>query len=106
LATQSDSGFVIKDASELRHKESDRIATVTEGLRSMGIDVGEMSDGLVVKGNQKLKGAAVNSYSDHRIAMAFAIAGLAADGQTEIIRAESAAVSFPEFFDTLRALTK
>jgi len=106
LATQSQSGFVIKDAGELRHKESDRIATVVEGLRSMGARVEELPDGMNIEGKQRLHGARIDSHDDHRIAMAFAVAGLIAEGETEIIGAESAAVSFPEFFDRLNSLTQ
>jgi 3-phosphoshikimate 1-carboxyvinyltransferase len=106
LATQSESGFVIRDAGELRHKESDRIATVVEGLRSMGARVTELPDGMNIEGKQRLHGARIDSHDDHRIAMAFAVAGLVAEGETEIIGAESAAVSFPEFFDTLNSLAQ
>ena len=106
LATQSSAGLEIRDAGELRLKESDRIATVVEGLRTMGAQVEELSDGMIIEGEQRLRGARINSHDDHRIAMAFAIAGLVADGETEIVGAESAAVSFPEFFETLDSLAQ
>ncbi|HZS47048.1 MAG TPA: 3-phosphoshikimate 1-carboxyvinyltransferase [Blastocatellia bacterium] len=106
LATQSDSDFLICDATELRHKETDRIATIVEGLRAMGAKVDELPDGLIIPGKQTLTGALINSHGDHRIAMAFAIAALVADGPTEIIGAASAAVSFPEFFNCLNRLVK
>lgn len=104
FGTQTESGIEIRDAGELRVKESDRIAAVAEGLRRMGADVEEFEDGLRV-GPSKLKGAVIDTYHDHRIAMAFAIAGLFAEGETEIRGAETAAVSFPEFFDVLSSVS-
>jgi 3-phosphoshikimate 1-carboxyvinyltransferase len=89
--------LVVRDAAELRVKESDRIATLAEGLRRMGATVDEHPDGLTVHGRGMLTGAAVRSHGDHRIAMALAIAGLAAEGETEIEDAGCIAVSFPEF---------
>jgi 3-phosphoshikimate 1-carboxyvinyltransferase len=100
LGTQLDGGIEIRNASELRVKESDRIAAVSKNLRRMGAGVEEFDDGLRV-GKSRLKGAIVDSFGDHRIAMAFAIAGLLAEGETEIVGAECAAVSFPDFFDVL-----
>ncbi|HSU26506.1 MAG TPA: 3-phosphoshikimate 1-carboxyvinyltransferase [Pyrinomonadaceae bacterium] len=105
FGTRVQGGIEIRDAAELRHKESDRIAAVAENLRRMGAAVEEFPDGLHVR-ESKLKGATVDSFGDHRIAMAFAIAGLFAEGETEIIGAESAAVSFPEFFDVLGSVTE
>jgi 3-phosphoshikimate 1-carboxyvinyltransferase len=89
--------LVVRGAAELRVKESDRIATLAEGLRRMGGAVDEHPDGLTVHGQAKLRGASVRSHGDHRIAMALAIAGLAAEGETEIEDAGCIAVSFPEF---------
>lgn len=100
LGTQLPAGIEIRDAAELRVKESDRIASVVENLRKMGGNVEEFHDGFRVK-NSQLQGARVSSFGDHRIAMAFAIAGLLAEGETEIEGAECAAVSFPTFFDEL-----
>ena len=100
LGTQLAGGIEVRDASELRVKESDRIVSVVDNLRRMGGDVGEFDDGFRV-GKSQLKGARVESFGDHRIAMAFAIAGLLADGETEIDGAECAAVSFPDFFEVL-----
>lgn len=94
-------GIRIRDARELRVKESDRIALVAENLRAMGATVEEFEDGLDVPGNQKLHGANINSGDDHRIAMAFSVAALRATGETTIHGAECAAISFPEFFDFL-----
>lgn len=93
--------FSVAGASELRVKESDRIAALVEGLRAMGASVEERPDGLAVDGGRALRGAAVRSHGDHRIAMAFAVAALGASGDTEIEDAECASVSFPEFYDVL-----
>ena len=94
-------GIRIRDATELRVKESDRIALVAQNLRAMGAEVHEFEDGLDVPGGQTLHGATIDSGGDHRIAMAFSIAALRAEGETLIQGAESAAISFPEFFDLL-----
>jgi 3-phosphoshikimate 1-carboxyvinyltransferase len=94
-------GIRIRDAKELRVKESDRIALVAANLRAMGAEVEEFDDGLDVPGGQSLHGATIDSGGDHRIAMAFSIAALRAQGDTLIRGAESAAISFPEFFDLL-----
>jgi len=96
-AALGDGELVVRDAAELRVKESDRIATLAEGLRRMGGAVDEHADGLTIHGRGKLSGATVRSHGDHRIAMAMAVAALAADGETEIEEAECIAVSFPEF---------
>ena len=105
FGTQLENGLEIRNAEELRVKESDRIKTVVENLRAMNADVEEFPDGLRV-GKSNLKGAVVNSFGDHRIAMAFAVAGLFATGETEIIGAEWARVSFPSFFQTLAEISK
>ncbi len=105
FATQIETGLEIRGAEELRVKESDRIAAVVENLRRMNAVVEEFPDGFKVE-KSELKGATVDSFGDHRIAMAFAIAALFATGETEIIGAESANVSFPEFFQTLAILRK
>jgi 3-phosphoshikimate 1-carboxyvinyltransferase len=94
-------GIRIRDAKELRVKESDRIALVAKNLRAMGAEVTEFEDGLDVPGGQSLHGATIDSGGDHRIAMAFSVAALRAEGETLIQGAESAAISFPEFFDLL-----
>ena len=94
-------GIRIRDAKELRVKESDRIALVAKNLRAMGAEVMEFEDGLDVPGGQTLHGATIDSGGDHRIAMAFSVAALRAEGETLIQGAESAAISFPEFFDLL-----
>jgi 3-phosphoshikimate 1-carboxyvinyltransferase len=94
-------GIRIRDAKELRVKESDRIALVARNLRAMGAEVEEFEDGLDVPGGQRLHGAEIDSGGDHRIAMAFSVAALGATGDTLIRGAESAAISFPEFFELL-----
>lgn len=105
FGTQIEGGIEIRNAEELRVKESDRIAAVVENLKRMGAKVEEFQDGLRVE-KSNLKGASVDSFGDHRIAMAFAVAALLAEGETEIIDAECAAVSFPEFFDTLKSVCR
>ncbi|MGA2570407.1 MAG: 3-phosphoshikimate 1-carboxyvinyltransferase [Terracidiphilus sp.] len=94
-------GIRIRGARELRVKESDRIALVAKNLRTMGAEVEEFEDGLDVPGGQSLHGAQIDSGGDHRIAMAFSVAALRASGDTLIQGADSAAISFPEFFDLL-----
>ncbi len=94
----ADGRFSVSDAAELRVKESDRIATLVEGLSRMGAAVEERPDGLVIEGGRRLKGATVRAHHDHRIGMALSIAALTADGATEIEGAETAAISFPEFY--------
>jgi 3-phosphoshikimate 1-carboxyvinyltransferase len=101
VAPYTSGGIRIRDAKELRVKESDRIALVAKNLRAMGAEVAEFEDGLDVPGGQTLHGAVIDSGGDHRIAMAFSVAALRAEGDTLIQGAESAAISFPEFFDLL-----
>jgi 3-phosphoshikimate 1-carboxyvinyltransferase len=104
IAPYTSDGITIRDAKELRVKESDRIALVAKNLRAMGAEFTEHEDGLEIPGNQQLRGARIDSGSDHRIAMAFSIAALRATGDTEIRGAEAAAISFPEFFTHLSDL--
>ena len=103
-ATQAIGDTVIKDAKELRVKETDRIKAVVENLRRMGAQVTELEDGMVVPGNQRLTGAEIDSYGDHRIAMAFAVAGLFADGVTTIRNPDCVKISHPNFFHQLKEL--
>jgi len=105
IAPYTQAGISIRDAKELRIKESDRIALVAKNLKAMGAEFTEYEDGLDIPGNQKLHGATIDSGSDHRITMAFAIAALRAEGDTLIDGAEAAAISFPEFFTHLEAIT-
>ncbi|MDP3000026.1 MAG: 3-phosphoshikimate 1-carboxyvinyltransferase [Bryobacterales bacterium] len=102
LGAMSENGLTVRDAQELRIKETDRIATVSENLKRMGIEAEVFPDGLRVPGRQRFRAAEVESFGDHRIAMAFAVAALFADGETLLRGAEAAAVSYPEFFATLR----
>ena len=106
LATQAEGETHIRDASELRVKESDRLAALAYNLRAMGAVVEELADGLVITGPTKLRGAEIDSFGDHRIAMAFAIAGLLADSPTTIREAECADISFPGFFETVSRLVR
>jgi 3-phosphoshikimate 1-carboxyvinyltransferase len=105
VGTQLDGGIDIRDAGELRHKETDRLRATAENLRRMGAEVIERPDGLSVSGPTKLQGATVDSYGDHRIAMAFSVAALVADGPTEILGADCVNISFPEFFELLQFVT-
>ncbi len=105
FGTQIENGLEIRGAEELRVKESDRIAATVENLRRMNATVKEFPDGFLVE-KSDLKGAKVNSFGDHRIAMAFAVAALLAGGETEIVGAECAGVSFPEFFEILLSVKK
>lgn len=104
IAPYTRHGMIIRDAKELRVKESDRIDLVARNLRAMGATLTEHEDGMEIPGGQTLHGAQIDSGSDHRIAMAFSIAGLRATSATEINGAEAAAISFPEFFTHLRNL--
>lgn len=95
---------VIKDAKELRVKETDRIRAMTTELRKLGAQVEELDDGMIILGKENLRGAMCSSWGDHRIAMAVAVAGSRADGITEIEDTECVSVSFPGFFDAMRRL--
>jgi 3-phosphoshikimate 1-carboxyvinyltransferase len=95
----------IRDAAELRVKESDRIKFMTDGLRRLGASVEERPDGMLVRGGGKLAGAVCESFGDHRIAMGLAVAGLVAEGATEIRGAEAVAKSYKGFWDDLARLT-
>lgn len=106
VGTGIEGGIEIRDAAELRHKESDRLAATARNLIAMGAEVEELADGLRVNGPTKLRGARIDSFGDHRIAMAFSVAALIAESDTEIHGSESAAVSFPEFFQLLDSLTQ
>ena len=104
-AAFADGRTVIRDAHELRVKESDRIAATAEGLRRMGASVEERTDGMAITGGAPLAGAEVDGHGDHRIAMTFGVAGALADGRTSITGAEAASVSYPGFWDELAAVT-
>jgi 3-phosphoshikimate 1-carboxyvinyltransferase len=108
LGPYTEQGIEIRDAAELRVKESDRIAALAENLKRMGATVEERSDGLRVEGRAagQLHGAEIDPRGDHRIAMAFAVAGLAASGETRILGSDCAGVSYPNFFQELRRLAE
>ncbi len=104
VGSQIEGGIKIRDAGELRLKESDRLAATAQNLRAMGADVEEFEDGLAVSGPVRLHGASIHSFDDHRIAMAFSVAALIADGETEIAGAEYVEISFPEFYGLLESV--
>ncbi len=106
VGSQLPGGIEIRDAKELRVKESDRISATVANLRAMSADVEEFDDGLRVAGSMKLRGVRIDSRGDHRIAMAFTVAGLLADGESEIEDADCVAVSFPEFFELLESIVE
>jgi 3-phosphoshikimate 1-carboxyvinyltransferase len=106
IAPYSEQGIEVRDAKELRVKESDRIASIAANLRAMGTAVEEREDGLKIPGGQSLRGAEIESFGDHRIAMAFSIAALRAGGETLIRGSECAAISYPAFFSALENLVE
>jgi 3-phosphoshikimate 1-carboxyvinyltransferase len=101
LGAATEEGLTVRNAAELRIKETDRIQTVVENLRRMGVEAEELPDGLVIPGRQKFRAGCFDSFGDHRIAMAFAVAALRADGESVIEGADAASVSFPEFWNKL-----
>jgi 3-phosphoshikimate 1-carboxyvinyltransferase len=105
LGAASEQGLTVRDAAELRIKETDRIATIADNLRRMGVQPEETADGIRIPGRQHFRAATLDSFGDHRIAMAFSIAALVADGPCTVGGAEAASVSFPEFFQILRQVT-
>ena len=106
IAPYTATGIEIRNAGELRVKESDRIRSIVTNLRAMGAEVEELEDGLKIPGGQTLHGAEIDSFGDHRIAMAFAVAALRAEGETTIHRADAAVISCPGFFTALEALSQ
>jgi 3-phosphoshikimate 1-carboxyvinyltransferase len=106
LGAMSEEGLTVRDASELRVKETDRIATVAENFQRMGVSMEIAADGFHIPGKQRFRAARLDSFGDHRIAMAFSVAALAADGECAIENAEAASVSYPEFYDTLRSIAQ
>ena len=106
MACFAEGTTVIRDAAELKVKESNRIAIMAENLKAMGADVEETEDGMIIHGGKPLHGAVVDSHKDHRIAMTFAIAALAAEGETEILDAECVDISYPAFYQDLLSLTR
>lgn len=102
LACFAEGETVIKDAQELKVKESNRIDTVVEGLLAMGADATATDDGMIIRGGRPLHGATIDSHLDHRIAMSFAVAGLMCDTPTTIQNADSVVISYPDFYETLK----
>ena len=105
LASQAHGRTVVTGAEELRVKETDRIEAVATNLRKMKVEIETTPDGFIIEGPQKLIGAEIESFHDHRIAMAFSIAALIAEGETTIRGADSVQISYPEFYTTLKELT-
>jgi 3-phosphoshikimate 1-carboxyvinyltransferase len=105
IATQAKGATLVHGAEELRVKESDRLAAVASNLRAMGCEIEVYPDGFRIEGKQNLTGTSLPSFHDHRIAMAFSVAGLVADQTTTIEDAECVSISYPEFFKTLKELT-
>lgn len=106
LATQANGTTVIKDAKELKVKESNRIKAVVENLKNMGAEIEELEDGMVIKGKTKLKGANVKTFNDHRIAMAFSVASLISEGKLNLDNTACIDISFPGYFDLINNLLK
>ncbi len=103
-ATQATGEFLVRDAEELRKKETDRITALVDNLRRMEAKVGELQDGFIIEGGRRLQGTRIDSFEDHRTAMAFAVAGLVSEGETIIQGTEWVDISFPGFFDILDSL--
>lgn len=106
MAAFAEGTTIIKDATELKVKESDRIAVMVENLSLMGVDIEGTEDGMIIHGGKPVHGADINSYLDHRIAMSFAVAGLAAEGTTTIKDADCVRISYPNFYEDLFSLQK
>ncbi|RDC49397.1 3-phosphoshikimate 1-carboxyvinyltransferase [Acinetobacter sp. RIT592] len=106
LATQANGTTVIKDAKELKVKESNRIKAVVDNLKNMGAEIEELEDGMVIKGKTKLKGANIKTFNDHRIAMAFSVASLISEGKLNLDNTACIDISFPGYFDLINNLLK
>lgn len=106
LATQANGTTVIKDAKELKVKESNRIKAIVENLKNMGAEIEELEDGMVIKGKTKLKGANIKTFNDHRIAMAFSVASLISEGKLNLDNTACIDISFPGYFDLINNLLK
>jgi len=104
VATQADGVTEVRNAEELRVKETDRISATVENLKNLGAEIEEFSDGFVVRGKTELTGGSVESYKDHRIAMSMAVAALVAEGETELVEPDWVEISFPGFFDLMEGL--
>ncbi|MGH9625518.1 MAG: 3-phosphoshikimate 1-carboxyvinyltransferase, partial [Bryobacteraceae bacterium] len=106
LGAASEEGLTVRNAGELRVKETDRIETIAQNLRAMGVEVHTTRDSIEVPGKQRFHAAELDSHGDHRIAMAFCVAALAADGECSMRDAGAASVSFPEFYSTLARIAQ
>jgi len=106
IATQAEGETVITGAHELRVKESDRIKSVIENFKRLGLEAEELPDGMIIRGKQKVKGGIVDSYKDHRVAMGFAILGLVSEEGITIKDADCVYISYPEFFNHLEKVSK
>ena len=106
MAAFAEGTTIIKDAAELKVKESNRIQVMVDNLSAMGCDIESTEDGMIIHGGKPLHGAVIESYKDHRIAMSFAIASLLADGETKIIDSECVNISFPSFYEDLNRLAQ
>ena len=104
MAAAAQGTTVIKDASELKVKESNRIDVVVEQLASMGCHITGTEDGMVIEGGHRLTGSIIDPHADHRIAMSFAVASLIAEGETEIQNSDVVSISYPSFYSDLRNL--
>ena len=104
MAAAAEGTTIIRDAAELKVKETDRIETITDNLLAMGCAVTATEDGIVIHGGRPLKGAVIHTLLDHRIAMAFSIAALIAKGNTQILDSKCVDVSYPQFYDTFEEL--
>ena len=104
MASMAEGTTIIRDAAELKVKETDRIETVTDNLKAMGCDITPTSDGMIIEGGKPLHGATIHTLLDHRIAMAFSIAALVAEGNTNILDSHCVDVSYPTFYDTFEQL--
>jgi 3-phosphoshikimate 1-carboxyvinyltransferase len=105
MAACAEGTTIIRDAAELKVKESDRISVMVQYLSAMGCDITGTDDGMVIQGGKPLHGAVIDSHMDHRIAMSFAIASLVAEGETEIKGSDAVTISYPEFYNDLKKLT-
>ncbi len=106
LACFADGETIIKDAAELKVKESNRIDVMVDNLKKMGADIEATEDGMIIRGGRPLHGAVIDSHLDHRVAMSFAVAALNAEGETEITGAECVDISYPGFYEDMRKLVK
>ena len=106
MAAFADGTTVIRDAQELKVKESDRITVMVDNLKRMGADIEGTEDGMIIHGGRPLHGATIDSYLDHRVAMSFAVAGTICDGTVDILNGDCVKISYPEFYNDLYSLSK